>query len=47
MKTHEDYLATCTPDARARIKAARAEAERRVPGTERCIAYKIPALRRG
>ncbi|MBT2135532.1 hypothetical protein KK137_14435 [Croceibacterium sp. LX-88] len=47
MKTHEDYLATCPPDSRERIEAVRAEAERRVPGTERCIAYQMPALRKG
>lgn len=47
MEPHDDYLATCTPEARDRLVAIRAEAERRVPGSERCIAYKMPALRRG
>ncbi|MBO9517570.1 MAG: hypothetical protein J7493_05845 [Porphyrobacter sp.] len=47
MKTHEDYLATCPPDSRTRLKAVLAEAERRVPDAERCIAYQMPALRKG
>lgn len=47
MITHEDYLAACTPEARERLEAIRAEAEKRVPGTERCISYKMPALRKG
>lgn len=47
MKTHDDYLSGCTPEARARLEAIRAEVERRVPGAERRIAYKMPALRRG
>jgi uncharacterized protein YdhG (YjbR/CyaY superfamily) len=47
MKTHEEYLASCTPEARERLEAIRAEAERRVPGTERCISYAMPALKKG
>lgn len=46
MEAHEDYLAGCTAEARALLEAIRAEAERRVLGTERCISYKMPALRR-
>lgn len=46
MKTHEDYLATCAPDVRELLEAIRAEAERRVPGARRTIAYKMPALRK-
>jgi uncharacterized protein YdhG (YjbR/CyaY superfamily) len=44
---HEDYLARATPEARERLLAIRAEAERRVPDAERCIAYQMPALRKG
>jgi uncharacterized protein YdhG (YjbR/CyaY superfamily) len=47
MQTHEDYLATCTPEARERLLAIRAAAEQRVPGAERCISYGMPALREG
>ena len=32
---------------RKRLVAIQAEVEGRVPGTERCIAYKMPAFRRG
>lgn len=44
---HGAYLAACTPDARARLLAIREEWERRIPGTTRCIAYRMPALRKG
>lgn len=47
MKTHDDYFAGCAPLARERLEAIRAEAERRVPDAERCIAYQMPALRKG
>lgn len=47
MTEHEAYLAQCTPEARARLEAIRAEAERRVPNTERCLSYRMPALKRG
>ena len=44
---HAEYLAAATPEARMRLEAIRQEAERRVPGTERTIAYQMPALRKG
>ena len=44
---HADYLATCEPAARQRLLAIRAELETRVPGTTRCMAYRMPALRKG
>ena len=44
---HADYLDRQTPEARERLLAIRAEAERRVPQAERCIAYQMPALRKG
>lgn len=44
---HADYLAACQPEARARLLAIRAEWEQRIPGTTRCIAYRMPALREG
>lgn len=34
-------------EMRTRLEAIRAEAERRVPGAERCVAYKMPALKQG
>jgi uncharacterized protein YdhG (YjbR/CyaY superfamily) len=42
---HDAYLAACAPEPRRRLEAIRAEAEKSVPGAERCIAYKMPALR--
>lgn len=44
---HAAYLAACEPEARARLLAVRAEWERRIAGTSRCIAYQMPALRAG
>lgn len=44
---HAEYLAGCEPEAQARLLAIRAEWERRIPGTSRCIAYQMPALRTG
>lgn len=44
---HGDYLATCPAEQRDRLIAIRAEIETRVPGTTRCMAYKMPALRKG
>ena len=44
---HSSYLEAVAPEARARLEAIRAEAEARVPGAERCIAYQLPALRKG
>lgn len=44
---HAEYLATCPPHVRERLEVIRAEAESRVSGTLRAIAYKMPALRLG
>lgn len=44
---HAAYLAACSPEARSRLLTIRAEWERRIPGTSRCIAYQMPALRTG
>ncbi|HTN13310.1 MAG TPA: hypothetical protein VL094_00735 [Sphingomonadaceae bacterium] len=44
---HADYLARQPQEIRALLEAIRAEAESRVPGAERCIAYRMPALRKG
>ncbi len=44
---HADYLAKLDPEVRDRLATIRAVAERRVPGAERCIAYQMPALRKG
>jgi uncharacterized protein YdhG (YjbR/CyaY superfamily) len=45
--SHEDYFASASPEARRRLERIRAEVERRLPGIERCIAYSMPAFRRG
>jgi uncharacterized protein YdhG (YjbR/CyaY superfamily) len=44
---HAESLAAAYPDIRRRLEDIRTAAERAVPGTERCIAYKMPALRKG
>jgi len=44
---HADYFAACEPAARERLEAIRRGAEQRVPGAERSMAYKMPALRKG
>lgn len=44
---HATYLAQCDPTARARLLAIRDVIERAVPGTTRCMAYQMPALRKG
>lgn len=45
--THEDHFAACAPEVSHRLSAIQAEVERRVPGVTRCIAYRMPAFRRG
>lgn len=45
MDPHADYLAACPAQVRARVEAIRAEAEGRVPGSSRTIAYRMPALK--
>ena len=45
--THEGYFATCAPEVGRRLSAIQAEVERRVPGATRCVAYRMPAFRRG
>lgn len=44
-KTHEEYFANCTAEARDRLLQVRQEVERQVPGAIRCIGYNMPALR--
>lgn len=44
---HAALFAGLASEPRARLEAIRAEAERRVPGARRCIAYKMPALKQG
>lgn len=44
---HDEYLAHQPEEIRTLLEAIRAEAERRVPGAQRCIAYRMPALRKG
>ena len=45
--TQEAYLAALPVSARARLEAVRAAVERAVPGATRCVAYRMPAWRRG
>ena len=42
---HEEHFAAREPAVRERLLAIQAEVERRVPGAERCIGYKMPAFR--
>ena len=44
---HGDYLANLAPEPRRWLEAIRAEVEARLPAAERCIAYRMPALRQG
>lgn len=44
---HATYLATLPADRRALIEQVRRVVEAAVPGAERCIAYRMPAYRRG
>ncbi|TIX48885.1 iron chaperone [Alteraurantiacibacter aquimixticola] len=44
---HAAYFATLSPELRERLTAIRSELEARIPGTERVVAYKMPALRKG
>lgn len=44
---HDAYLATCDDAARQRLLAIRSAIESAVPGTIRCMAYQMPALRKG
>ena len=43
--THDEYFATLTAEARARLEQVQAEVEQRVPHAVRCISYNIPAFR--
>lgn len=43
--SHEDYLAALPPEHRGRVEVLRQEVESRVPRTQRCISYNIPALK--
>ena len=44
---HAEYLAACAPDVRERLLAIRGAWEAVIPGTTRCMAYRMPALRMG
>jgi len=44
---HEVHFDTAPPEVRERLVAIQAEVERRVPGAERCISYRMPAFRKG
>lgn len=44
-ETHDDYFATCPPEARALLARIQREVEHRVPGAMRCIGYNMPAFR--
>ena len=45
--THEALFDAAPPEVRERLVLIQAEVERRVPGAERCIGYKMPAFRKG
>ena len=44
---HAALFDTAAPGVRERLVSIQAEVERRVPGAERCVAYKMPAFRKG
>lgn len=44
---HEEYFAKAGAEARSRLEQIQAEVERRVPSAERCVAYGMPAFRKG
>ena len=46
MDPHDAYLAARDEAARARLLDIRAAIEARVPGTSRCMAYQMPALKK-
>ena len=46
-KTHDDYFAGVTPEARALLESIQAEVLKKVPGAEQCIGYSMPAFRQG
>lgn len=45
LSTHEQHFAAATAEAGARLRQIQAEVERRVPGAERCVSYRMPAFR--
>lgn len=47
MDPHSEYLDACEPPIRERLEAIREAIERSVAGTTRCMAYKMPALKKG
>lgn len=44
-RTHDEYLATLTPDKRAALAKLRAAIRAAAPDAEECISYGIPAYR--
>ena len=44
-ETHEAHFASMAPGVRERLERIQQEVERRVPGAQRCISYKMPAYR--
>jgi uncharacterized protein YdhG (YjbR/CyaY superfamily) len=43
--SHDEYLASVSPEARRLLKSIRAEVEALLPNASRCISYNMPALR--
>lgn len=44
---HQSHFDAQPTEVRERLLAIQAEVERRVPGAERCIGYRMPAFRKG
>ncbi len=44
---HTAHFDIVAPEMRLRLQLIQAEVERRVPGSERCVAYQMPAFRKG
>lgn len=45
MSTHDEYLATVSPEVRTRLQEIQRVVEERVPGAIRCFGYGVPAFK--
>jgi uncharacterized protein YdhG (YjbR/CyaY superfamily) len=43
--THDEYFASCNPDARGWLMQIQQEVQRQVPDAVQCIGYSMPAFR--
>jgi uncharacterized protein YdhG (YjbR/CyaY superfamily) len=45
--THEEYIASTSPEARPLLQAIQKTVEALLPNASRCISYKMPAFKQG